>query len=202
MTTTFPSLLPPSADRNLCGIATRPLSSIVCWKVPRNIATKRCGWPALPRTASQPQPPGLACRKLYEFPTWLPTSTTTTHRTPLCTSRSYRVKGFLLPSPYGAKRLETQGFLAREPAGPRGLRGSRKREPACKPDSVGPASGPWQPFIWAGGCPPARATSTRGPGTGHPPPYSVLLRVGFTKHRPLPASLVSSYLTVSPLPPP
>ena len=43
---------------------------------------------------------------------------------------------------------------------------------------------------------------TRGQRTGRPPPYLVLLQVGFTKHPPLPTDLVSSYLTVSPLPRP
>ncbi len=43
---------------------------------------------------------------------------------------------------------------------------------------------------------------TRGHRAGHPSPYSALLQVGFTEHPPSPAGLVSSYLTVSPLPAP
>jgi hypothetical protein len=57
-------------------------------------------------------------------------------------------------------------------------------------------------FIWAVHCWTAQATYPGG--SGGPPfslPYLVLLRVGFTELPRSPEVLVSSYLTLSPLPP-
>ncbi len=77
-------------------------------------------------------------------------------------------------------------------------RGARP-ESICKRDSVGAGR---RLGSHSSGPPVARRLERPYPGAsdGPPAPCSVLLRVGFAKRPPSPASLVSSYLTVSPLP--
>jgi hypothetical protein len=82
----------------------------------------------------------------------------------------------------------------------------KRREPACKPGSVRPLAGPRRPSLYderyrsplaaypgAPGEPGGRAALT---------PCLALLRTGFAEPRRSPGALVSSYLTVSPLPRP
>jgi len=73
-------------------------------------------------------------------------------------------------------------------------------EPACKPDSV-PVMNRRRPSIWARRCRRAHAAYP-GPLGGPPGPCSALLLVGFGDPPRLPAALVVSYTTVSPLPVP
>jgi hypothetical protein len=76
-----------------------------------------------------------------------------------------------------------------------------------KPSSVLPVSREWRSFIWAVGCPTARAIYPEvwdGPSllpiARETLPYVILLQAGFSKHCRSPGSLVGSYPTVSPLP--
>jgi hypothetical protein len=77
-------------------------------------------------------------------------------------------------------------------------------EPACKPDSVrGDRGGD---HLSGSRVTAALVQPTREHRAGRPPavagraPCLALLRVGFAEPHRLPAALVSSYLTVSPLP--
>jgi len=76
---------------------------------------------------------------------------------------------------------------------------------ADKPSSVSPAGYPGGDGGHSSRAPVARGLQqpTRGPWAGRPrtPSYLALLRVGFTEPPMSPPALVSSYLTVSPLPP-
>jgi hypothetical protein len=73
-------------------------------------------------------------------------------------------------------------------------------EPVYKPGPVPKPEGRATIIHLRRRLPDGFSDQTQGHRTDSPPLYLVLLRMGFTKHPQLPTGLVSSYLTVSPLP--
>ena len=113
--------------------------------------------------------------------------------------------GPLVRSSYHAGDAVPAGDAPRSPASVRHTARSKVEEPACKPDPVRPPRGGPATISLGARAPRRRSPAPCGlPGSSDGPssnaPCLALLRVGLAEPARSPVPLVSSYLTVSPLP--